>query len=217
MSLKGDKYETAEEIKFRLENSVVLYNNKPVYICRIGNVEREEAKELARVYFWELPLSLKVEAKETRKFLSSRHFDLSPFPMGYMNHGGGAFFVSRTPIRQQRQGLAVGNTVFLDVKGRRPEGMGFNEMCRSPGFLSMVEGKYPSFAEAGDMMNDLKVSSVAISRSFAFLIDNDLEALMLIHRGIKCGLSMKGDKLIKVAPKFHFLREEMEECRIPVG
>lgn len=218
MSLKGDKYETAEETKFRLEGTIVLYDGKPVYITRVNAVGAEDKKEIARVYFWELPVPKAASAKdEVRKYLSSRHFDLTPFKMGYLNHGGAATFVSRLPIRQQRQGLCANTCTFSDVLGKPSRTLDYNTMIHSPGFIEMVEGKYPSFKDAGELLGDQRTSSIAVSRSFAFVIDNDLEALYLSHKGVKCGLALKNDRALKVPPKFHFLREEMEECRIPLA
>lgn len=219
MSLKGDKYETAEETKFRLENTVVLYDGKPVYITRVGAVGAEDKKEIARVFFWELPLP-KGRAPgqgETRKYLSSRNFDLAPFKMGYINHNGEAIFVARLPVRQQRQGLCPNTCTFSNVLGHPSKVMDFATMINSQGFVDMIEGKYPTFKDAGELLGDKKTSSIAISRSFAFVIDNDLEALYLSHKGVKCGLALKNDRALKVPPKFHFLREEMEECHIPLA
>jgi hypothetical protein len=215
MSLKGDKYETQEEVKFRLENTVVMYDGEPVYITSVANVEAEDKAEIARVFFQTLPYNPR--NKSVRKYLSSKKFDLAPFKMGYMNHGGEAIFVSRIPIRQNRQGLSQGATLFKDIRGRNAENINFSHMIQSPGFVEMVQGKYPSFKDAGALLADKESSSVAISRSFAFAIDNDLDALLLLHRGQKCGIAMRGDDSIKLPKKFHFLREEMEECRIPIS
>lgn len=217
MSLKGDKYETAEETKFRLESTVVLYDKRPVYISQVGAPGIGEEKEIARVHFYNLPLLARGENKVTRKYLSSRHFDLAPFSMGYMNHGGQAIFVGRAPVRQQRQGLSAGTATFTGVDGQHVMAFNFDQMIKAQGFIDMFDGKYPSFAEAGEKLGDAKMASVAISRMFAFVIDNDLEALYLLHKGIRCGLALKNDKALKVPPKYHFLREEMEECRIPLG
>jgi hypothetical protein len=212
MSLKGDKYETADEIRFRLENTVVLYDGKPVYITRVD--AGGEDGEIARVFFYDLPLV--GNNKETRKFLSSRKFDLTPFKMGYLNYNGEAIFVSRSPVRQNRQGLCVNNTVFTTIKGQRAE-FSYNQMIGSSGFIDMVMGTYPDFKTAGTMLDEKGIKSVAVSRSFAFIIDHDLEALLLMHKGVKCGLAMKGDRGLKLPPKFAFLREEMEEHRIPLA
>ena len=220
MSLKGDKYETVDEVKSRLEGTVVLYQDDPVYITRVSMPDAEDRKEIARVFFVPLPLGkeglIKGGGKEVRKYLSSKHFDLAPFKMGYMNHNGEATFVSRAPVRQYKQGFSQTTAVFTDCRGRKSERIGFANAIREQGFLDMVKGKFPDFKTAGDMLGDKEVSSVALSRSFCFIVDHDLEALLLLHKGVKCGIAMKGDKGLKVAPKFAFLREEMEDHRIPL-
>ena len=216
MSLKGDKYETQEEVKFRLEGSVVLYDEKPVYITRVQHPEDEN--EIARVYFRELPYGGGLgDNKESRKYLSSKKFDLAPFRMGYMNHKGAAIFVSRAPVRQNKQGLSIGVTSFADVRGQKSGLINFPLMIASQGFVDMFYGKYPDFKQVGDLIGNTEEASVAVSRSFAFYIDHDLESLYLLNKGVKCGIVMKGDRGLKIPPKYHFLRQEMEEHRIPLA
>lgn len=217
MSLRGDKYETAEEVKFRLENTVVLYDGKPVYINRVSVPGPEDIDEVARVFFKELPFDLKDREKEVRKYLSSKKFDLAPFRMGYMNHPNGVFFVSRTPLRQNRQGLSAGVVKLFDVKGEKSNWVSFSDMISCQGFSDMVNNVYPDFKQAGEVVGDGKTDSVAISQSFAFAVDKDLDALILHHKGVKCGLAFPGDKSIRVAKKFHFLKEELESYRIPIS
>lgn len=232
MSLRGDKYETHEEVKARLEQTVVMYDNEPVYIAQVLMPKDEDGKEIARVIYRPLPLGIGAgkapepkfddngrllpQEKGVRKYLSSRKFDLTPFKMGYMNWKGNAVYVERVPMRQYKQGLSAGTTMFNDIYGYRYDGINFNHAIASPAFVDMVKGKYPTFKDAGAMIND-KTKSVAISRNFAFVIDTDLEALFLYHNNVKCGFAFKGDANLRIAPKFHFLKEEMEENRIPIG
>lgn len=214
MSLKGDKYETAEEVQIRLQGTIVLYDGSPVYISRVNIPEAGDDDKIARVWFYPLPLV--GGGNETRKFLSSRKFDLAPFKMGYMNRGGQAYFLSRAPLRQYQQGLNAKVLIIQTIKGQKAD-FGYDNCIRDRGFVDMVAGKYPSFKDAGDMLGNHETSSVAVSRMFAFVIDHDLEALYLLHKGVKCGLALKNDRALKVPPKFHFLKEEMEECRIPLA
>lgn len=216
MSLRGDKYETAEEVKFRLEGTVVLYDNAPVYITRVSVPDVGDKGEIARVYFQPLPYLGRGEGKEVRKFLSSKNFELAPFRMGYFNEKGRAIFAARMAVRQNKQGLAQGTVTFSGPKGEKVD-MTWGRMVASQGFVDMVNGKYPSFKEAGEMLGVKDVTSVAVSPSFAFIIDHDLEALLLLHKGVRCGIAMKGDRSLKIPPKFHFLKEEMEQHRIPIS
>ncbi len=225
MSLKGDKYETAEEIRFRLEHTVVMYDNNPVYISKVQVPEDlGEKDEIARVFFYELPLKGGGRNAEVRKYLSSKKFDLTPIKMGYMNYnaaagGGGnrAVFIQRAPVRQNKQGLCQQTTSFHDPRGRADQNINYNMMINSQGFVDMIKGKYPDFKAAGDLLGAGEFDSVAVSRSFSFVVENDLDCLIMVHKGLKCGLALKGDKALKIPPKFHFLREEMEACRIPIA
>jgi len=222
MSLKGDKYETWEEINFRLTKTVVLYDGKPVYITQVSMPD-DGGKEIARVHFVELPYKMDRyeegvgKQAQQRKYLSSRNFDLAPFKMGYMNYKGEALFVSRNPVRQNRQGLSAEATVITDVKGKPSAALRFSAMISSDGFVDMFSGKYPDFKDVGGMLGDKENSSVAVSRTFAFVIDHDLEALLLMHKGTKCGIALKDDKALRLPPKYHFLRQECEEFRIPLA
>lgn len=214
MSLKGDKYEDIDEVKARVEGTVVLYDGRPVYITKVGFLDvDEQRKDIARVYFKELPY--KAESPDVRKYLSSKNFDLAPFKMGYTNLRGQAIFLARNPVRQYKQGLSAATLVCTDVRGQKIP-LGFVDLLSRKEFVDMYDGKYPSFKDAGELLGKDDTSSVAISRSFAFTLDHDLEALYLLHKGIKCGLAYKNDRGIRVPPKFHFLREEMEDSRIPI-
>lgn len=215
MSLKGDKYETTEEVKFRLEQTIVLYDEKPVYITRVQLPEAEDGKEVARVFFRELPYGGR--GPEVRKFLSSKKFDLAPFKMGYFNNKGEAIFASRNPIRQNRQGLSAATLSLVDIRGQKSRDVIFGTLVASQGFTDMINGVFPDFKQIGDLIGDKETSSAAISRSFAFYLDHDLESVYLINKGVRCGIAMKGDKALKVPPKFHFLRQEMEQHRIPLA
>lgn len=224
MSLKGDKYETAEEIRFRLEHTVVTYDGEPVYISKVQVPEDiGEKDEIARVFFMELPLKGGGRNPEVRKYLSSKKFDLTPLKLGYMNYKAAAgennraVFITRAPVRQNKQGLCQATTTFTDPRGRADQHINYNMMINSPGFVDMIKGKYPDFKEAGDMLGNKEFDSVAISRSFSFVVENDLDCLIMVHKGSKCGIALRGDKALKIPPKFHFLREEMEACRIPIA
>lgn len=211
MSLKGDKYETLEEIKMRLESSVVLYDGAPVYITRVAAPEADDKKEISRVFFRELPYE--PDGRDIRKFLSSRKFDLNIPNLGYINHRGRALYLTRAPVRQYSQGLCNKNTTVMELGGRRSE-WSFNDIIRGDGLANLLKGSYPSFKEAGEILNE-KTQSVAISKSFAVNIDNDLDVLMMSYKGTKCGLAFKGERAIRLSPKFHFLKNEAEELKIP--
>jgi hypothetical protein len=211
MSLRGDKYETADEIRMRLEGCVVLYDGKPVIITDVGAGGEDEdgKKEIARVYFNFLPL--KRGAAKERRYLSSRKFDLAPFKMGYCNYKGEVVRVSRVPVRQNRQGLSYGVTSMTDVFGTRRD-YNWNDFISSTGFSEMVAGVYPGF----DAIKQLSAvrTSIALSRDFAAVFDDDLDLIYLVHNGSKCGLIDKN--VVRLSKKFGFLKESLQELKAPL-
>lgn len=215
MTLRGDKYETVDEIETRLSNSVVLYDGKPVLITGIRFPEAEDGKEIARVFFKELPIGGGV--KDVRKFLSSKKFDLSPFPMGYFNHDGRVGYITRTANRQYKQGLNAKNCKIFDktLKTNNKHVM-FDRLSVSKAFADMVNNIYPSFQEAEDMLDRADRTEVAIAHNFALVFEEDIDCYTLLRRGDVCGLLLPGSKKVKLSRKFDFLKEEIEEAKIPL-
>lgn len=216
MTLRGDKYENADEIRMRLEGSIVLYDGDPVLIAQVSVPELEDADEKARVHFYNLPINPNKKLATTRKYLSSRKFDLTPFKMGFANIGEKAYFISRAPVRQNKQGLAAGTCIINTIFGKPSNEVVWNTLIRSEGFGKMVKGEYPSFEEASDTLKEDLVTSVAVSRSFALFKDDELDVSVLSHKGSKCGIILEGDTGVRVSTRFKFLKESLESCGIPM-
>jgi hypothetical protein len=123
-------------------------------------------------------------------------------------------FVTRTPIRQNRQGLCGATLKTSTIHGGRVD-LGFMRMISDQGFVDMIKGVYPSFPEAVALMENQGHASVALSRSIALEMDNDLGALFVKKQGVNCGISLAGDAHIRLSKKYHFLREELQACKIP--
>lgn len=235
MSLKGDKYETVEEVQMRIDSSVVLYRDEPVFITRCRVPER--GNEVSHVYFRPLPykpqeaqLRQKMifdnegnlihaepekedgnkEPKEVRKYLSSRHFDLSAFPMGYFNFEGKAFRATRNPFRQYKQGLSARTAAFYATVGDDRAPINFNQALGCQGFKDMIVGNYLSKAAALQLLQGKDVESVALSRSFAIYRDRDLGIVCVAHKGSPCGV-LGDDGTVKFSDKYSFLKEEFQE------
>jgi hypothetical protein len=208
MSLKGDKYESAEEVERRLNGTVVLYEGKPVVINAVEMPQAGDDDAIARVYFYELPQ--KPGAKRVRKFLSSRKFDLAPFKMGYCNYNGAAVYVTRNPVRQGRQGLASGVTSFKSIDDT-PIRLPFELVTASQAFADMVAGVYPSLKEAIPLIEG-KIESVALSRAFALELDDELDLFIIRHKGKRCGIVLRDRGIVQLSRKYTFLKEELKEA-----
>ncbi len=213
MSLKGDKYETAEEITARLLNSVVIYDGQLVHINDVSLPGAVDGKEIARVHFTPLPLK---GDKPVRKYLSSRKFDLTPFKMGYLNYYGRAILFVRKPARQYKQGLCSANVSAYEITGQSLNRAAVEDILNGQALVDLYNNKYPSFESVAEFKNK-EISSVALSKNFAVAFDHDLEVMFLYRGTTKCGLAFRGDKTIRVPEKFKYLREELVADNIPVA
>jgi hypothetical protein len=202
------KYERLEDARMRLRGTVVLYEGNPVYIRDIA--AGRGGDEIFRVHADKLPLGrgddpferggmVDPEGAEMRKYISSKKFDISPFKMGYVNAPTGAFFCSRLPHRQQKQGLS---------------GETFNTFLRTKEVVEMVNNRYPTFDQALKAL--AKAPSVAFSREFALSKDEVVDCLFfLYHKGQKVGAFASGK--IGLGAKFVCLKEALVELGVPLN
>ena len=196
------KYETLDDARMRLRQTVVLYEGQPVLIREIARSEKA-GDEIFRVLFDPLPVDFEEQAK--RKYISSKHFDIAPFKMGYVNAPNGAFFCSRIPNRMQKQGLCGENFRGVDNYGNAIQ---FATFLNTKEVVAMVNGDYPSFAGAVKALG--KCESVAFSRDFCIMKDEILEELLhLYHKGKKVGVILNGS--ITLGKNFTCLKESLEE------
>lgn len=208
------QYESVNDANMRLSGTIVLYDGKPVFIREVGAIGEGEGKngDIYRVYINELPI--KRGAQTERKFISSKKFDLAPFPMGFMNtEAGKAVYLSRAPRRQQKQGLSeatLSQYAVGDLTGARV--VRFADLTNSQPFVDCINGKYPSVAEATQLVKD-GADSVAFSRCFAIARDSSLpELIYLYHKKDKVGFIMDGK--LKLSAKGRCLRESLNEVGV---
>jgi hypothetical protein len=206
------KYETAEDATMRLRNTVVLYRGAPVLITAVQKGENKE--EILRVYYQPLPRTPKADMEQERKFISSKHFDIAPFKMGYVNRQSstGAFFCSRLPNRMQKQGLCAENFRAVDNFG---VGINFNTFIAYKEVNEMVLGKYPSVDEAAKALN--KSMAVAFSRDFCLVKDEVIPNLyFLYYKGDKVGMYLSNERTVSLGKRFGCLKESLQELGIRV-
>lgn len=224
------KYETVDDANMRLRNTVVLYKGNPVLIKTV--VSGETTDDILRVLIQEIPVpkntinkhdfeeirrgevKLKV-ADDQRKYISSKHFDIAPFRMGYVNSpkGNGAFYCCRMPNRIQKQGLCAENFQGFDNFGGA---VPFGTFLSCEETVEMITNKYPTFDQAVKGLD--KVLSVAFSRDFCIVKDEIIPNLLYIyHKGYKVGMHTKNTGEVVLGAKFACLKEGLQEMKVKVG
>jgi hypothetical protein len=221
------KYESVDDAKMRLRQTVVLYKGVPVLIKDVMKGEGKD--DVLRVLFQELPLGrekvvrddgvfdraqkivLGEDEVQKRKYISSKHFDIAPFRMGYVNHKNGAFYCSRMPNRVQKQGLCGENFKAVDNFG---SAIPFNVFADCKETPAMVANDYPSFEQAMQSLD--KSPAVAFHKDFCLVRDEVIPQLVyLYHKGSKVGMHSRGE--ISLGAKFSCLKESLGEMRLKVG
>lgn len=215
------KYESVEDAQMRLRNTVVLYKGKPVVVTSVQHGRGEDEGPM-RVLIQDLPINLaKAEPfdrglrledeKAERKYISSKYFDIAPFPLGYVNSPDGAFYCARLPNRVQKQGLCAEN-----FSGKLNNGMSVNwqTFLKCKETPAMIANNYPSFDKAMAALE--RCPSVAFSREFCLVKDEVLpDLIFLYHKGVKVGWYNKEG--ISLGQKFRCLKECLKEMPLRVG
>jgi hypothetical protein len=209
------QYESVNDANMRLGNTIVLYDGKPVYIREVGALGEGEGAngDIYRVYIKNLPISPTDRGAYERKFISSKKFDLAPFPMGFMNLNEHAVYLSRAPKKQQKQGLSEGTLSAVTVGD--PLGqqrIRFADLLNKKEFADCISGNYPNVREATRLI-EAGAQSVAFSRCFAMARDTALpELIYLYHKKDKVGFIMDG--AFKLSAKGRCLRESLQEVGV---
>jgi hypothetical protein len=214
MSLAID-YENVHDAQMRLQGTVVLYAGEPVYITEVGAVGPGDPKgDVFRVYASPIPMKPHdMDKGKMRKFISSKKFDLAPFPMGFMNYKGSAYYCSRLPRRQQRQGLSNGTFQAMPVGNRGLPVLRLEDVIYQEDFYNCIKGKYPPFDEACKRIALGAEASVAFHRSFALIRDEELSELVyLYHKKDKVGFLL-GD-MLKLSKAGKCLVEVLKEANV---
>lgn len=205
-------YDSQEEARFRLANTVVEYDGEAVYVSSVENHD----DGVLRVKIVNMPLDAAVAGggKAQRKLINSPKFRrFQTVKMGWCNHFENgmtqASFVERTPVRRSKQGLSAEAYAASLPHPNRDGGRGlmrsslsFNQAIHSVAFCEMVRGEYPTYEDTIKML--VNNSSIAVSHDF--LIQRSGEGLLrLWYKKDIVGTIVRGQ--IFLFENFGYLRE----------
>lgn len=187
------RYESEQDVKTRLGNSVVMHNGRPVYV--IGT----ESKEVVIVQDLETEKHSKVK-------VAALDLDPSHAPLGYVTDDYGDVYVAmRKPARRYKQGLTGENLVLKSVlkdDGARRRMIHF----ASKNIGRTMLGK---FEDVGDAFQKTRSGEVKVSpfhRDWAVGVDEG--ELALLFRGNVVGFVL--DTSVKLLPECFYLKESLE-------
>lgn len=217
----GVPYKTAEEFNERMNNTIVWFNDEPVWVVGLhpgGRLKVSYCPLPTGKWTGGMPV---VGERLAVAPLSDNGWKAKDLLLGYVNdlHEVGrpvmATYITRMPVRRWKQGLTAEN---LDI----PEGTGHNywTLMALPAFKDALVGKYPVFQEAKATVMAIDKwgkdkARVAFSRSFALEYGAD-EILWLLYRGFRVANSPNGEVFRLPEAKSH-LREIIENQGLKVA
>ena len=211
-------YDSLDDSRRRLDQTVVaLPDGTPVYIAEIWGMNTDQRAKVAP-----LPVSFNKAFEGLQEVpLLSSHLEVRNIPsLGYVDTQNDAFYLTRIPARQGKQGLCQGNVSIPEpaiVSSRRP---GWTNLIGSKAFVNMLTGKYDPFQKIFErvLKSDEPVMK-AVSKTLALSID-EMESMVLWNRGIKVAVENSPKRygpVFNLPSKFAYLKEELSEYGITVS
>lgn len=162
---------TTDDLRMIFDDSLIIYKKEPVMVKTV--IDRS------------LFLKDIIRKKELGLVpITDNNLDFTPVKLGFCNEGRDAFYVTRAPLRQYKQGLCRGN---LNIHRLHDEydkvGMDKLSKMNSEGLVNCILGRYPNLNEAIELITENKMNSVAFNRFFA--IDSDFR---IYHRNNDVGI-----------------------------
>ncbi len=186
------RYESENDVKTRLGNSVVMSGGRPVLV--IGTEDRH---------------TVHVQDLETEKVSKVKvaELDLEPShaPLGYIIEGDEVYLAMRKPARRFKQGLTGDNLVVRKVlqDEGRPRGR-IHHASKAIGRTMM--GQFPDVGTAFQKVRNGLSNIVPFHRDWAVGIDEG--ELSLLFRGEVVGFVL--DTSVKLMPERFYLKESLE-------
>lgn len=208
------RYESERDVKLRLENSVVMWERRPVIVTAAESLEMVIVQDI-------------LTERNSRVRLEA--LDLSPAsaPLGYtVSDTGRVLFAMRKPSRRFKQGLTQENFFAFNAL-EKPSDREFAEMFaaagRAPRAARMVGdaihpfsksiartimGQFPDIGEAFQSVRKGQKNIVPFHREWA--VGEKHDDLCLFYRGDVVGYV--GDGSVKLLPEKFYLKECLELC-----
>ena len=139
------------DAKMRLDNTICMYNKKPVHVYVTDECEENHVKlrYVGGNNKWQFVDYTKPE------------FCYKSIPLGYCLYGRRSIYLSRCPLRRQKQGL---HQRALRVDGRKVGDYEAEEIMAMKTFRDSILGKFPTLEEAVKMILDQDYEAVPIHR-----------------------------------------------------
>lgn len=149
--------------------SVIRWNKTPVYVKAVNRLNELVLQELGN-------------KKEIITKVSDELLDFTPVPLGMCNEGKDAFYLTRIPYRQYKQGVCK-QSLRIKFISKNYDELAADKLLtmKSQGLKECINGDYPTLQNAIEKIRgDEGVKAIAFSRQFA--LDGDFNIFFKTER-----------------------------------
>lgn len=205
----------AQQAQERLTSTIILYDDRPVYVTDIVTRDREdvEAPHIPRANIFSVEDRKRVTSRKRLDSPKFKRFRELP-KLGWVNNPktGLACYLSRRPVQGSRshgisEGCLRGVSTFLDDNNNitlsRLGAVAWQDCVFTQAFVNMHQGVYPSLEEV--LLNIQENTAVAYSRDFCVVQDRD-GIRWLYYKTTKAGI-FTGSNTLSLLRNKAYLRE----------
>lgn len=189
-------YLTTDDVHMRLDASIVRFNGVPYvaysdgFYLTLFTLENKDTSTIAHKH---------VSFKDKR-------LDITAIDIGYANLDGfsGAFYITRTPVRKQKQGSCSTNLLIASA-GKPGFVPAAQEHLLNIGVFRALTGKYPTLKEALTTLSSIQ-TSVGLSPNFAVVKEKEGTKLYFDQQDVGTIIpdsSTEQGFSVKLKPTFH--------------
>lgn len=199
-------FDSIEQTSLRLKNTYVLYNDD---LYKVSQALDKDTVEIIR--------------QDGKRVVSLNDVNLNyyDYRLGYASgtYGGTieAYYLVRSPHRQQRQGLIMDAIVGICALGGNGELIerGAGQFLRTSELEKCLKGQYATFDEALKTLEEHEhVGSVPFSRRLAVRLDRDLGFYTLQFKGRR--IAWGDPHNFNMPSEFLYLREVIEKSGVKI-
>lgn len=178
-------YEREEDIRARLENTIIRYENDPVLVTGHDG--------------FNIFINYLSGTKKEIVSIKDKKLNFKSIPLGYVNYKGKTYYLQRIPHRRWKHGVSRGGIYSLTPNAPV-------EYLLNKPLVATVKNIYCSYEKALKEIEKKQVYSIAFDRSLA-IRKEELGNTKLEYKGTEAGYFEMGK--VRLGKNFKYLKEQL--------
>lgn len=200
-------YDNFDDVKTKLGQTIIYYKGQAVFVKDIQPIPNE-----AGDIYIDYTLSIAFQDKRNMqkvKLSDVDNLNYLKYQLGYANFHGTAIYWYRKPVKQYKQGLKADQMHYKIADGNQmmqDQPWNFNRPV-----IDMLEGRYPTFKEAKELIKMGVAKVLAFHKDFAFSHNPVFDEFELEYKGVKIGHTPDFVN-INLTDKYAYVKEALMEA-----